>query len=519
MKKILTVILALTMIASLLAVAPLSASADVWDGTVATAFAGGDGSAATPYQIANAKQLAYFSSFVNSNVTARTKSYILTADITLNEGDAATWGETAPANAFTPVGKWDGAFGGTFDGNGKTISGLYVKSTSDSQGMFGCIQGGAVIKNFALVNSYVESTNSGDGCTGGVVGQTNRNSGADITIEKIYCDAIVVAAGKEVGGIIGNISGSNASYTPGDINITNVVFAGSVTTSAGNFIGGILGNGRDATINLLNCANYGTVTGNGSHQAGLIALEAGLYSIENCISAGTLPATSKSNVCAIAVGTKAKADTDGERSIVNTYYVDGIAEDGATKNADSNDGITKLTAISALVGAQAEVSIDTFTKRAGDIMIPTAIAAFAPSTSSKWDVQYTVTWCDEDGTVLETETYSAGDMPEYKGETPTKASDENFTYTFYGWDPEVKVVLEDATYTAKYFRQGLDSGEEEEESTETTKKTEQTTAPATTTADTAEETKEGGCGSAIGGVVAMVSILGMGAVALRKKDN
>ena len=518
MKKILTAILALTMIASLLAVAPLSASADVWDGTVATAFAGGDGSAATPYQIANAKQLAYFSSFVNSNVTARTKSYILTADITLNEGDAATWGETAPANAFTPVGKWDGAFGGTFDGNGKTISGLYVKSTNDSQGLFGCIQGGAVIKNFALVNSYVESTCTTDGASGGVIGQTNRNSSADITIEKIYCDAIVVSAAKEVGGIIGNVSGSNASYTPGDVNITDVVFAGAV--NAKGYVGGILGNGRDATINLVNCANYGEINCSGANQAGLLVLEAGLYSIENCISAGTLPATSKSNVCAIAVATKAKADADGERAIVNTYYVDGIAEDGATKNADSNDGITKLTAISALVGAQAEVSIDTFTKRAGDIMIPTAIAAFAPSTSSKWDVQYTVTWCDEDGTVLETETYSAGDMPEYKGETPTKASDENFTYTFYGWDPEVKVVLEDATYTAKYFRQGLDSGEEEEE---TTKKTEHATTPATTaatiTADTTAETKEGGCGSAIGGVVAMVSILGMGAVARRKKEN
>ena len=137
MKKILTVILTLSMIASLLVVAPLSAGAAAWDGSVATAFAGGNGSAASPYQIANAAQLAYFSSYVNSNATARTKSYILTADITLNEGDAATWGETAPANAFTPVGSWSGAFGGTFDGNGKTISGLYVKSTGDSQGLFG----------------------------------------------------------------------------------------------------------------------------------------------------------------------------------------------------------------------------------------------------------------------------------------------------------------------------------------------------------------------------------------------
>ena len=395
-----------------------------------------------------------------------------------------------------------------------------MKSENDSQGLFGCIQGGAVIKNFALVNSYVESTCTTDGASGGVIGQTNRNSGADITIEKIYCDAIVVSAAKEVGGIIGNVSGSNASYTPGDVNITDVVFAGVV--NAKGYVGGILGNGRDATINLVNCANYGEINCSGANQAGLIVLEAGLYSIENCVSAGELTAISKSNVCAIAVATKSKADADGERAIVNTYYVDGIAEDGATKNADSNDGITKLDAVTALVGADATVSISTFTKRAGDIMIPTAIAAYAPSTASKWTAEYTITWCDEDGTVLATETYVAGEVPTYKGETPTKASDENFSYTFYGWDPEVKAASEDATYTAKYFRQGLDSGEEEE-STETTKKTEQTTAPATTTAtttaDTSADTEKGGCGSAIGGVVAMVSILGMGAVALRKKEN
>ena len=79
MKKILTVILALTMIASLLAVAPLSASAAAWDGSVATAFAGGDGSASNPFQIANGAQLAYFSKYVNSTASARNKSYILTA--------------------------------------------------------------------------------------------------------------------------------------------------------------------------------------------------------------------------------------------------------------------------------------------------------------------------------------------------------------------------------------------------------------------------------------------------------
>ena len=64
---------------------------------------------------------------------------------------------------------------------------------------------------------------------------------------------------------------------------------------------------------------------------------------------------------------------------------------------------------------------------------------------------YTITWVDENGAELEKdENVPYGTMPTYDGETPTKAPDDNYRYTFTGWSPEVVVAEEDATYTAQY---------------------------------------------------------------------
>ena len=59
-----------------------------------------------------------------------------------------------------------------------------------------------------------------------------------------------------------------------------------------------------------------------------------------------------------------------------------------------------------------------------------------------------ITWVI-DGEVAEEEDYLKGTMPSFKGSTD-KAPDENYRYTFVGWNPEVVVAEEDATYTAQY---------------------------------------------------------------------
>ena len=68
------------------------------------------------------------------------------------------------------------------------------------------------------------------------------------------------------------------------------------------------------------------------------------------------------------------------------------------------------------------------------------------------ETYHTITWLNEDGTQIAQTLVKEGGMPSCP-QTPTKASDENYSYTFNGWTPEVVPATADATYTAQ-FTQG-----------------------------------------------------------------
>lgn len=222
------------------------------------------------YQITNQGQLRWFANQVNtvdSSINAK-----LMADITLNSNVLNENGElntSANFTPWTPIGTNTKPFTGTFDGNNKTISGLYFNdSGKDDVGLFGCVGTNGTVKDVTLADSYVSGNNS----VGGICGMNNggtvegcRNSGKvsgkgyvggvcgynkGSTLEKSYNTGDVSGTTQNVGGVCGSNSGTlQGCYNNGNV------------TGTGNCVGGVCGqNNSSSTVK--GCYNTGEVIGN-----------------------------------------------------------------------------------------------------------------------------------------------------------------------------------------------------------------------------------------------------------------
>ncbi len=276
--------------------APLSRYAQIC--TTKPSWKGKSGDSwADAYEIDSAKMWNFF--VEQSKTDGFSGKYIkLTADITLNEGDAKQWAETGVfdgvANEPVNSGRYYNDdpdtypnFNGNFDGQGYTISGAYIveNSGADGIGLFGEV-GTATIKNLRIKNSYFE----GEDYVGGLIGEA---CGA-IKISNVYVDSDVYiharqsSASKNAasGGIVGCLYGDNGSGV-----ITGCVFAGTLTSEGGTYIAGILGKANTKPTEISDCLFLGSVSG-GENASGIVSatrLSSGsttTYTATRCVSIG-----------------------------------------------------------------------------------------------------------------------------------------------------------------------------------------------------------------------------------------
>ena len=245
----------------------------------------GNGTVNNPFQISTAAELAWFRDYVNGTIVDDGKaagtthplaSAMLTADIDLkNYCHAAEDGKELLS--WIPIGNYSNRWEGNMDGQGHTISNLYIKTAQKNVGFFGYTTDGATIQDLIFDNAKVENvstTNKKADCTGILAGYAYGDSPSHIKGIKTTNNCTVIGQ-DNTGGIVGSA----------DINLENCENHSSVKGKS--HVGGIAGECYER--NIKRCTNYGTVENNANsyYVSGIIGL-AYRTSIEDCANYGKI---------------------------------------------------------------------------------------------------------------------------------------------------------------------------------------------------------------------------------------
>ena len=319
-KRILAILLTLCMV---LCLVPTNVFAE-GEGLSANADITGSGTAEDPYLIYTAERLKAFRD--KANAGQRTACATLMNDIVLNDGtfDAdgkytAADGSTAEPEKWTPIGTDNNQYRGTFDGNGKTIKGLYVDPEKDEPaGLFGST-GGPQIRNLTVDGSV-----TGRDWVGGILGFShggvieNCTNNASVTVANLDSDRHAC-----VGGIAGvTYAKLIGCGNTGKITVKNVAQLANV--------GGIVGHQNNMGLPIIyDCYNTGEVSGEaGKLYLGGIAGAISQGVISNCYSTGKLDSTGSTTVYLGGIVGLNGALYNHK----NNYYLEGTADKAAGRD-------------------------------------------------------------------------------------------------------------------------------------------------------------------------------------------
>ena len=216
------------------------------------------------------------------------------------------------SKTFIPIGNETNSFQGIFDGNNKTITGLYInQTTSKNSGLFGYVYN-AEIKDLTMQNCKVSSITLYTNQTSSLTKLFGYVDNTEIKNLKMQSYKYVTIPSYNVGNFVGNannaiISNCNTKET-------------EVSISAGG-VGGIVGITRETTI--INCHNKGNV--NGDNAGGIVGVSASNSNliITNCSNTGNVTdSTASHGDIGIAIRTNLGGIVgigNGIVTIINSY--------------------------------------------------------------------------------------------------------------------------------------------------------------------------------------------------------
>ncbi|MBU2652114.1 MAG: hypothetical protein KKA81_14385, partial [Bacteroidetes bacterium] len=270
----------------------------------------GSGTSGDPYLIASVDNLAWL-----QYALWDWDAYYQLSD-NINASSTSSWNGGI---GFIPIGisgyryisgsaSYIGAFTGSFDGNEKVISGLYINNPSSYyQGLFGYTNG-ATIQDIGIENANV----TGDQYVGVLAGNLTNSTAIS------GCYATGTASGASiVGGLIGRITQANTvsnCYVNVDVSSTTSFTGGF---AGYNYYGGIIAE----------CYSLGNVSSTGTgYIGGFVGYNVNTgTSISDCFSKGSVNAPSSTNV-----GGFVGRNSDGNATISNCYSVSPVTASGTS---------------------------------------------------------------------------------------------------------------------------------------------------------------------------------------------
>ena len=314
----------------------------------------GNGEVDSPYIITTAEELKWFRDEVNrgrNNICAKISDEVDVIDMS-TVCHVEDKSQNLEEKSWEPIGNTsNNSYEGTFDGNYKTITNLYINANQEYSGLFG-YTGESTIKN--LTFEYANVTNTGV-FTGILVGYANTSTLQNIKISNTcqmkggedYTGGIAgkldgnayncvnyatVQGIEDVGGLFGFFAGTGNS-------ITACANYGKVTASS-QIAGGLVGYFYSGTIQ--DCANYGDVKG--TNRVGGMAGFVSSGKIQNVFSYGNISVTNKTQRVGMFFGysnsgatagmvayySGAKLTVNGQEKTVKAFGYSKLSEDNAT---------------------------------------------------------------------------------------------------------------------------------------------------------------------------------------------